>query len=249
MTAAFLLVLLAVAVLGGVTASIAGFGIGSLLTPLVATRVGVPVAVVIVAVPHAVATVLRAWRLRAAIDWRVMRTFGVASALGGLLGALLYTRFSSAALTLALGVLLVATAMTTLTNLAERWHPDPRASQLLGALSGAFGGLAGNQGGIRAAALFAFALSPAAFVATSTAVGVAVDAARLPVYLLRSGTGILEHAMPIAVATIGVVAGTLLGERVLLGLSPQAFRRLVAVLIGALGIWLLARGLSSRANF
>lgn len=239
MTPAFLLVLLAVAILSGATASIAGFGIGSLLTPLVATRVGVPTAVVIVAVPHAVATVFRAWRLRAAIDWGVMRTFGVASAIGGLLGALLYTRFSSQALTLALGVLLVATSLTTLANVAQRWHPAGIGSQLLGIASGAFGGLAGNQGGIRAAAMFSFALTPAAFVATSTAVGVVVDAARLPVYLLRAGSGIAGYAVPIGVATAGVVAGTLIGERLLLGMSPGAFRRTVAILIGALGIWLL----------
>lgn len=242
MTAAFLAILLAVAVASGATASVAGFGIGSLLTPLVATRVGVPAAVVIVAIPHAVATVLRAWRLRAAIDWGVMRSFGVASAIGGLAGALLYTRFSSRALTVILGLLLIATSLATLADLARRWHPGGWMSQLLGVLSGAFGGLAGNQGGIRAAALFAFSLAPAAFVATSTAVGVAVDAVRLPIYLLRSGPGIAGHAVPIAVATAGVVIGTILGERVLLGLAPATFKRVVAILIGALGVWLLAQG-------
>lgn len=241
MTAAFLLILLAVSVAAGATASVAGFGIGSLLTPLVATRLGVPTAVAVVAIPHAVATVLRAWRLRAAIDWTVLRTFGLASALGGVAGALLYTRFSSRALTLALGTLLIATAFVTLADIPRRWHPAGRAATALGALSGLFGGLAGNQGGLRAAALFSFALTPAAFVATSTAVGVAVDAARLPIYLLRTGAGILDFATPIAVSTAGVVIGTLLGERALLGMSPVTFRRVVAVLIGALGIWLCLR--------
>lgn len=39
----------------------------------------------------------------------------------------------------------------------------------------------------------------------------------------------------------GVVAGTLLSERVLLGLSPARFRQVIAVLIGPLGVWLLTR--------
>jgi uncharacterized protein len=237
----FLLAVLVVAVLAGATASLAGFGIGSLLTPLVATRLGVPMAVAVVAFPHALATVLRAWRLRASIDWRVMRTFGVASAAGGLAGALAYTRVSSAALTIVLGALLVSTAIMALANVAQRWHPAGAASLLLGLASGAFGGMAGNQGGIRAAALVTFALPPVSFVATATAVGVVVDAVRVPVYLLRAGTGLLDFGAIVAVAGAGVVAGTLLGERVLLGLSPARFRQVIAVLIGLLGVWLLAQ--------
>src|SRR5215216_5198648 len=99
----FYAVLAAVAVLSGATASVVGFGIGSLLTPLLATRVGAPVAVAAVALPHAAATALRCWRLRHAIDRAVLRGFGLLSAAGGLAGALLYTRLGGRALTAALG--------------------------------------------------------------------------------------------------------------------------------------------------
>ena len=36
-----------------------------------------------------------------------------------------------------------------------------------------------------------------------------------------------------------VIVGTMLGERLLFGLSAQRFRRIVSMSIGALGIWLL----------
>ena len=248
MTPLFLAALFVVAVLSGATASVAGFGIGSLLTPLIATRIGVPSAVAVVAVPHAIATVFRAWRLRFAIDWRVMRSFGVASGIGGVAGALIYTRFSSRALTLVLGLLLVTTAVMTLADIARRWHPAGAASQFLGVLSGLFGGVAGNQGGLRAAALLSFALTPAAFVATSTAVGVIVDAARLPIYLLRAGDGLLAFWQPIAVATGGVLVGTVAGERILLGLSPATFKRVLAAMIGALGVWLCWQAITHPAG-
>jgi hypothetical protein len=39
------------------------------------------------------------------------------------------------------------------------------------------------------------------------------------------------------------VVGTLLGERVLFGLSPLTFRRLLAAAVGLLGVWLLFRSL------
>jgi uncharacterized membrane protein YfcA len=110
---------------------------------------------------------------------------------------------------------------------------------LLGLASGFFGGVAGNQGGLRAAALTAFDLSPKAFVATSTATGLLVDLARTPVYLWTSGHALLPLGWPIAIATAGVLIGTILGERILLGLSRERFAQIIAAAIGMLGVWLL----------
>jgi len=235
----FLVAVFGVAVLSGATASIAGFGIGSLLTPLIASRLGMTVAIAAVAIPHALATAIRCWRLRRAIDWSVMRRFGLLSALGGLAGALLYSRFSNRALTLVLAVLLLATSIAGLTNWAQRVRMGPTGAGGLGFVSGLFGGVAGNQGGLRAAALLTFGLSPIAFVATSATTGLLVDVARLPVYLWGSAADVARVAIPIAVASVGVIVGTLAGERILLGLSVDRFRVVVSVLIGFLGVWLL----------
>ena len=243
MTALSLAAIFLVATLGGATAAVSGFGIGSLLTPLLAASVGMPLAVASVAVPHALATALRCWRLRDAIDAHVLRTFGLLSAAGGLAGALVYTRLPARALTLVLAALLLATSVAGLTGWASRWHPRGAAPWLLGLVSGLFGGVAGNQGGLRAAALLAFGLTPRAFVATATATGLLVDAARTPVYLWRAGAAIGSLWLPLLVATAGVLAGTLAGERLLFGMSPERFRRVVAVLIGLLGLLLLARAL------
>jgi uncharacterized protein len=236
----FLVAMFVAAALSGATASVAGFGIGSLLTPLFATRIGMTAAVAAVAIPHALATAVRCWRLRANIDWNILRSFGVLSAAGALMGALLYTRFSNRVLTIVLAALLIATSIAGLTNWMRRWRPNRTAAGVFGFASGLFGGVAGNQGGLRAAALFAFPLAPAAFVATSTAAGLFVDAARMPIYVSRAGESLLPLAAPIAVASVGVLIGTALGERVLLGLSAERFRKIVSALIGLLGLWLLA---------
>ena len=242
MTLWFLVFLTLVAVLSGATAAVVGFGIGSLLTPLLALRVGMPMAIAAIAVPHAAATAFRFWRLRGAVDWRVVRRFGLLSAAGGLAGALLYTRLGGRPLTLALAALLILTGATGLTSLATRWSSS-RAAGLLGAVSGFFGGLAGNQGGLRSAALLTFNLSPAAFVATATATGLLVDIARTPVYLWRAGPELIALWLPLALATVGVLGGTLLGERVLLGITRERFRRVVSLAILALGVLLLVRAL------
>jgi uncharacterized membrane protein YfcA len=233
---------LVVGVLSGATATVAGFGIGSMLTPLLATRYSMPIAVAAVSIPHAIATALRFWRLRASVSWPVIRSFGVLSAAGGLAGALLYTRFTSHTLTAILGALLVATSIAALTDWLRRLQPQGFVAQSLGFVSGLFGGIAGNQGGLRAGALLAFDLPPAAFVATATATGLAVDAARMPIYVWRAGGELVSLAAPIAVATVGVLIGTLPGERLLFGLAPEKFRRVVGWLVGVLGVWLLLAG-------
>jgi uncharacterized membrane protein YfcA len=71
-----------VAALAGGIASIAGFEIGSLLTPLVASRYGMKTAVGAVAIPHLIATVWRFWRLRSDVDRRVFLGFGLMNAAG-----------------------------------------------------------------------------------------------------------------------------------------------------------------------
>jgi len=44
---------------------------------------------------------------------------------------------------------------------------------------------------------------------------------------------------PIIVSTVGVLIGTIVGERLLLGLSPRHFGTAIGGAIGALGIWML----------
>jgi uncharacterized protein len=234
-------VIFAVAVAAGSVASVTGFGIGSLLTPLLATSMGMRLAVAAVAVPHVVGTAVRFWMLSAAPDRQVLWSFGLASAAGGLSGALLQGWAGNPRLTLVLGLLLVFTAISELTGLAGRLRFHGRSALTAGALSGFLGGLVGNQGGIRSAALLGFDMRRDTFVATATAIGLFVDGARTPFYVWTQGDALIAHATPITVATAGVVAGTVAGGRILGRIPPTWFRPIVAAIIGLLGVWLLSQ--------
>src|SRR5437867_890215 len=147
-----MLVFLAAVVAGGV-AGLSGFGIGSLLTPLFATRYETKLAVAIVSVPHLVATAARFFGLRGHVDRKVFLNFGILGAVGGLLGALLNAHANSPTLSTVFGGLLVFAGISGLTGFIDRMHFGRRIAWIAGALSGFFGGLVGNQGGIRSAAL------------------------------------------------------------------------------------------------
>jgi hypothetical protein len=233
----------AVGVLAGAVASLAGFGIGSLLTPLLALSMGTKLAVAAVSIPHVAGTALRFWRLRSFIDRAVLWHFGLASAAGGLAGAVSYRAATGGALGIVFGSLLVFVAVAEFTGLMERVRFGRRGAYLAGALSGFFGGLVGNQGGVRAAALLAFDLRKEAFVATATAIALAVDAARMPVYLAGEWGGVFARWPIVLVATASVVAGTLVGERALGWIPATLFRRTVAAVIGLLGLSFLRAAL------
>lgn len=107
------------AIIAGAVASIAGFGVGSILTPLLAIRVGTKLAVAAVSVPHLIATALRFALIRRHVDKHVFRSFGITSTAGGLLGALLHIRFGSSILSYILCALRVFAGFMGFTGLSE----------------------------------------------------------------------------------------------------------------------------------
>jgi hypothetical protein len=228
-----------VGVLAGGLAALSGFGIGSLLTPTLAIVAGTKLAVAATTIPHLVGTAQRFWLLRRHVDRRVLWSFGVTSAIGGLAGALLHARASGRALAVVFGCLLLLAGTTELTGWMRRVRWGRSAGWIAGALSGVLGGLVGNQGGIRTAAMLGFEVPKEAFVATTAAIALFVDGARLPVYLATAGGDIARIWPLILLATAAVVAGTAVGTRMLGRIPEQHFRKVVGVLLLGLGGYML----------
>lgn len=223
----------------GAIAAISGFGIGSILTPLLALWVGTKLAVALVSIPHFIGTGLRFIVIRQHVDRHVLWRFGLTSAAGGLIGAVLHIGLRSAVLGYVLGALLVFAGVMGLSGLAARMSFGRRTAWIAGALSGLFGGMVGNQGGIRSAALLGFNLQRDAFVATATAIALLIDLCRMPVYAALQFHSIVAEWRLAALATLGVIVGTLSGKWMLQRIPQNVFRAIVSGIILALGIWML----------
>jgi uncharacterized membrane protein YfcA len=234
------LLVAAAGLIAGALAAVSGFGIGSLLTPVLALQAGTKVAVAAVAIPHVIGTALRFWLLRRYADWRVVRSFGIASAVGGLTGAVLQTMATSRALSIVFGVLLILAGISELTGWMQRVQWGRTAAWVAGTISGVLGGLVGNQGGIRSAALLGYDVPKEAFVATATAIALFVDAARLPIYLVTEGREIERIWPQVLLAVAGVIVGTLVGRHILSRLSQSVFRRMIALLLIGLGAYMVS---------
>lgn len=235
------LVLVVAAILAGGIGSITGFGIGSILTPLLSLWMDGRLAVAVVALPHLIGTSVRFVMNEGRVDRPVLWRFGLASAAGGLLGALLQAEASGPRLMLLLAGLLLFVSISELSGLALRMRFTGITAWIAGVLSGLLGGLVGNQGGIRSAALMGFGLPRDVFIATATAIALFVDGARLPIYLWTEGAAMWDARGAIAVATAGVVIGTVAGARLLRGIPEPLFRKVVATVLAILGVVLLVR--------
>lgn len=227
-------------VIAAAVAAVAGFGIGSLLTPLLSIETGTKIAVAAVSIPHLIGTAQRFMLLRKHVDRTVLLGFGIASALGGLAGALVHARVSSPILGVVFGIVVAAAGVSELTGWMRRVAWGKGAAWVAGALSGGFGGLVGNQGGIRTAALLGFRVPKESFVATATAIALFVDAARVPVYLATEWEHLLRLWPVILVATGAVITGTAFGTRALGHLRESTFRRAIGVLLVLLGVYMAA---------
>src|SRR5207244_2567334 len=98
-----ILTFLAAIVAGGI-ALLSGFGFGSILTPVLRAFMYTKLAGAVVSVPHFVGTALRFGLLRKHVERSVLVTFGIASAISGLLGALLQIWLHSIVLSYVLGI-------------------------------------------------------------------------------------------------------------------------------------------------
>jgi hypothetical protein len=145
------------------------------------------------------------------------------------------------ALLLVFACLLIFAGTTGTFGLANKMRVPPKLSWLAGLASGAFGGLVGNQGGIRSAALLGFDLSKTEFVATATGIGLIVDGARMPVYFASRFDDLVSVWPVIAIASLGVLLGTWLGKAILVKIPEPIFKHLVSGIILLLGISMLIR--------
>ena len=84
-------------------------------------------------------------------------------------------------------------------------------------------------------------LSKEAYIGTSAAIALMVDATRVPVYL--TGRLIPRTMIPILASLILVAfAGSWLGQRLVRRISAAAFRRFILVMLTLMGVKLLLDG-------
>ena len=203
----------------------AGFGLSTILTPLVLLLMGPHEAVAVVAVVHGAHNAGKFAALRESVDFEAFRRYGVWLVLGAILGAALQNEVPQKPLLALIGAFLVS---LPLLSMSEEWpgYRIPEANDSLGGFgSGFMGGLTGHQGALRAMFLTRRLPDKMAYAATASVLALCVDLSRVPVYLLFRYDEISQHAALTLVLVISALIGVRVGKTWLERLKSEWIHR------------------------
>lgn len=199
-----------------------GFGLGTILMPVMAIYFDIKVAIAATAVVHFVNGLFKGFLLYKNINQKVFFQFAIPAIAGSILGAFVltnvepvnlytYTAFGSQK-NIQLQELLVAVLMLLLCVL--EWLPDNyfKFSQKYvipgGFLTGFAGGFTGMQGALRSSFLINLNFTKEEFVATGSAISLVIDFCRIVMYL---AAGKLIYALTDSYLVMIAIAGAMLG--------------------------------------
>lgn len=233
-----------------------GFGLGTLLMPVVALFFPLNVAIAITAVVHFANNLFKLVLVGKHAERSVLIRFGVPAVLFALLGALLLNwltqvpsltsyflgrrEFFISPVKLTIGSLILLFLVVELSPSLAKLTIPPRFLPLGGMISGFFGGLSGHQGAFRSLFLIKAGLDKNQFIATGVTLAVMVDLTRLLVYgSSMPGQG-LEGEWPLILsACVAAFAGSFLGNRLLTKLTYRAVQIVVSVLLAVVAVGLI----------
>jgi uncharacterized membrane protein YfcA len=246
----YLIICLAAFIASGLTL-FSGFGLGTLLLPVMVLFFPIDLAIALTAVVHALNNFFKCWLLGRHADKAVVVKFGVPAILSALVGArvllwlsgphpwLTYSLWGREAqiapVKLVVAALMVVFALLELGPSDTRFSLPPRYLPLGGVLSGFFGGVSGHLGALRSAFLIKAGLTKESFIATGVVISLMVDIPRIVMYgLTLPGLHLEGSRGLLLVAVLAAFSGAWLGNRLMNKVTLSMVQFLVAVMLLAI---------------
>lgn len=252
-----ILVVSLAALFASVLTLFSGFGLGTLLMPVVALFFPVEVAIAVTAMVHLANNLFKAALFARQADHAVLASFGIPAILAAFLGALLlgwlsdipplisYAAFGRelqvSPVKLVVGLLILVFVALDLFPKLSSVALDRKYLPLGGMVSGFFGGLSGHQGAFRSMFLLKAGLGKEVFVATGVMLAVMVDISRMLVYgwaAARWGSGI-EWPLVVS-ATLAAFCGAYFGARLLRKVTLRFVQLTVSMLLGVVSVGMMS---------
>lgn len=217
--------------------TISGFGISTLMVPIMLFFLPYPETLLFVGVVHWFGDVSKLSIFKKGLNWKILLAFGIPGIIAAYIGATLTFQISTVILSRIVGVFLIAYVAFITLRPKFKIKPNVASALIGGGFSGLLGGLTGVGGGaIRAVVLTAFNLQKEIYVFTTGIVGATVDASRIAGYFV-GGTKI-NHTLLIGLpffvlmSFLGVKIGKIMVDKI----PQEKFRFVVAFFLLAIGI-------------
>lgn len=244
----FSLVIAAAAFLTSALTLFSGFGLGTLLMPVMAIFFPVSEAIALTAVVHLLNNLFKLYLLGRFAETKVVLRFGIPAMGAAFLGALLLKELSTSGAWITysigtrwfhivpakvvIGLVMLGFVFWEISPKAKTLTLSPRFLPLGGIVSGFFGGLSGHQGAFRSAFLLQCGLTKDGFLGTGVVLACIVDLARLPVYGAGENKEVLiKHWLPLLIATVSACFGAFLAHRAGKVATMEGVRSVTAVLL------------------
>lgn len=232
-----------------------GFGLGTLLAPVMMLFFPVDISIALTGVVHFFNNVFKLFLVGKNADKTVLIRFGIPAVAFAFIGSYIlihlsdmnpiyqYQLFSKTytiyPIKLIIAVLLLIFGTMELIPFFQKMSFTKKHLPIGGALSGFFGGLSGNQGALRSAFLSKAGLTKESFIGTAVVVSALVDFTRVSVYAGRlSKIDWGDKSLLIATATLSAITGAFLGNKLLKKVTMQFIQKVVALLLLAVALGL-----------
>jgi uncharacterized protein len=225
-----------------------GFGLGTILAPVMMLFFPVEVAIALTGIVHFANNIFKLFLVGKNFNKEVLIRFGIPAVIFAFIGATLLLKipnsealfsyelfgktFQIFPLKLIIACFILFFAVLDLIPYFDNLQFDKNKLAIGGALSGFFGGLTGSQGALRSAFLIRAGLSKEAFVATTVVISSFVDITRLSVYATKIIAIELKENLPLLIfATLAAISGAFIGNKLLKKVTLQFLKITVAVFL------------------
>ncbi|MCS7027469.1 MAG: sulfite exporter TauE/SafE family protein [Bacteroidia bacterium] len=235
-----------------------GFGLNTLLMPVLALFFPLQIAIGLTAVVHILNNTFKLGIIGKFSQWRIVLNFGVPALVTSFVGAyvLVYAsgikplfRYSLTGQTFEITwiklitgfLILIFTYLESLPFL-RNMTVSPKWMTIGGLLSGFFGGLSGHQGALRSVFLVRLTLEKQAYIATGTAIAFMIDIARLFVYSnnMLSYDLLKKYLLILAIAVLSALLGVIVGNTFLKKITYRLIQQIVTIFLSIVGLALIA---------
>ncbi len=231
-----LILLSLLTLLASVIGTISGFGISSIMIPIMSLFYPLPLTLLFVAIIHLFGDIWKIVFFRRSANWRIILLFGIPGILFSYVGATMSFNVPANTLKQLLGGFLLVYVLFLIYQQNWKLTATNSSSILGGSLSGIFAGIFGVGGAVRSAFLMAYNLPKEMFIFTSGMIALFVDVTRITKYLMGGTTMPVNFLYILFVLVPLSLLGAYIAKRIVDKVSQKLFRIIIAVLLGLIAV-------------
>ncbi|MDP2641086.1 MAG: sulfite exporter TauE/SafE family protein [Candidatus Yanofskybacteria bacterium] len=219
--------------------TVSGFGTSTIMVPVLLFFFPLPVTLLFAGIIHWSVDIWKVALFREGLRWRLIMLFGAPGVLATFFAVQLVFEVPEILLSRVLGAFLIGYVGLLLLKPRLKLPKTSGTALAGGVLSGFFAGIFGIGGAVRGAFLSLFDLPKAVYLATSGAIGFAVDSTRVGAYISGGATLPSHLFWGLFLFVPASLLGAVLAKGIVEKVPQKYFRLLVAVFLLLVGFRLL----------